>query len=178
MNPIEILQQYYWIIILAYVVGFFGVLAYFLTKNRGKILVRIKQPGLPEKEVWRKPEVHGQQTRIVMEKDEGKHAGWKFIIDSDCLILKKSLFKTYYAVDVKPDAPRACKWTGTLPDADQPTLTKDEVKRYAKTQVFERRYNTKEAGVKSSAMMILGILTVACLIFSLLSFLQSRGIKI
>lgn len=178
MNPIEMLQEYYWLIIIAYLVGFFAVIAYFLTKNREKILVRIKQPGLPEKEVWRKPEVHGQQTRIVMEKDEGKHAGWKFTFDNDCLVLRKSLLKTYYAVDVKPDAPRACKWTGTLPDADQPTLTKDEVKRYAKTQVFERRYNTKEAGAKSSAMLILGVIGVANIILILLVFLQSRGIKI
>lgn len=178
MNPIEMLQQYYWIIIVAYLVGFFGVLAYFLTKNRGKILVRIKQPGLPEKEVWRKPEVHGQQTRIIMEKDEGKQAGWKFTFDNDCLILRKSLLKTYFALDVKPDAPRACKWTGTLPDSEQPTLTKSEVKQYAKTQVFERRYNTKEAGTKSSAILIIGILTAGTLVLGIINFLQSRGLRI
>ena len=85
-----------------------------------------------------------------MREDTRKKDGWTFSYDTECLVSKKRLLGTYFAIDVKPEAPRACKWTGPLPDADQPALTKAEVMQYAKTKVFKIRYDTKEPGPRFS----------------------------
>jgi len=178
MTPIEFLQQYYWIIIIAYAAGFIGVLIYFLSKNRGKILVTIIKPGLPEQEIWKKPTINGDQTTIVMSEGTKKNPGWQFSFDTTSLILKKSLMRTYFMLFVKPDAERAISWKSQLLDGEQPSLSKKEVEQYAKTKVFKIRYDTKEQGPSSTAILVLGVLIVGTLILGILNFLSSRGIRI
>lgn len=120
--------------------GFFVVilLAMFM-KNRGKILVRIKNP-IQEREIWKKPETHGQVSRIVMKEARGRDPGWYFDFTNKSVIPKKGFLKSYLALDVFPGALHAVNWDYDLSVNDQPRLTRKEAREINFIEGFHARY--------------------------------------
>jgi hypothetical protein len=151
MSLMELLQQYYWLIIIAYLAGFFAILAYFLTKNRNKILVRIRT--VPEKEVWATPDT--MHNRITIMQDKHK---WTFKYSSKSLIPKRGFLKSFYVLEVHPNAGRAIEFNMDGDEMKEPRLTRQEAREINFLEGFKARY--KEVGKRETNILLVIVIII------------------
>lgn len=176
MSMEQLVQENIWLIY----GGFWAIIVLIIIaralRHRGQIMVRIKYP-LGEETIWKKPTKEGQKQTIVMEKKTGKHLGWKFDFDNQCLIPKREWLglKRYFAVDVFPDSPHACKWDYSLSEVEQPKLTKRDAAEINRLDAFKIRFGKMP---KPPAQIVAWITLFVCIGTLILLFLLSQGVRI
>ena len=167
----EIIRSNLLYIILGYTIGFFIVLLYFASRNRGKILVRVKSP-MKESGIWVKP--NWQDNEIVMMKEKDKDSGWKFTFTVKSLMQKSRLFGLvhYFAVDVFPYAPKAIEY-----DCEQETVSAPHWDKKTEENLFRAKVirAAGETGQKLHIPLALYLILIINLAVSVIVLLVSSG---
>lgn len=167
----EIIRQNLFYIILGYTTGFFMVLLYFATRNRGKILVRSKS-ALKESEMWMKP--NWKDNEIVMTKATDKDSGWTFKFTNKSLLFKTAYFglKRYFAVEVFPYAKTAIEF-----DCEQETVTAPHWDKKTEEMLFRAKVirAAGETGQKLHIPLALYLIIVINVVMSVVILLVSSG---
>jgi len=155
----------------AFITIFLLVLIYHFWNRKGKIKVRIKYP-IREKEKWVKPEKDGKT--LTIEKGAYKKAPWKVTFTNKSLVPQKSLFGTFYAVDVLPEATRAIEYDYELKKTDQPKWDKETSKSFIDAEILKQR--GRALGYEMPRIFwIIVLLQIVVLVFQ---FLGMAGVRI
>jgi hypothetical protein len=137
-----------------------------------KVIVRVKTPS---GEYWKTKKVEKDGKTIVMQKGKGKLAGWKFTFDNRALIVKHDLFRTKYYLDVFHDSTKTIAYDYSLPDTEQPKLTKNNVKDVARWEALKQRYSTMG---QQKTPFIAYLTFIGVVVAVVLLILSNRGVMI
>lgn len=171
MSVVEVIRQNLFYIILGYTTGFFAVLLYMATRNRGKILVRLKS-ALKESEVWMKPD--WRENSITMMKEKDKDSGWTFKFTNKALLFKTGYFglKRYFAVEVFPYAKSAIEF-----DCESETINAPHWDKKTEENMFRAKVirAAGETGQKLHIPLALYLILIINLVVSVVVLLVSSG---